>query len=253
MDQSFSVENFTVKTDNHNIRVSQAFIYILEINRDLEDTTGVDLISAATAGVDSYGAVKIVQTLGMRGRAYVKANQGKYYLVLKGPGGQRPHLPGTRYLITNPKVAHIAVSPRSLSAGAARMTGIAILAYTSLRIVEFILSDQDARLTTLLGTIAADIIKFTLAASVGFLAGAAVGALTTIAAGPLIATIFVGVVASIAINRIDREFGLSKKIILALEAAVTKSRQPFEIIGKEVHQWERSYIQRNINNATRFR
>jgi hypothetical protein len=88
---------------------------------------------------------------------------------------------------------------------------------------------------------------------VGFLAGAAVGALTTIAAGPLIATIFVGVVASIAINRIDREFGLSKKIILALEAAVTKSRQPFEIIGKEVHQWERSYIQRNINNATRFR
>lgn len=56
MDQSFSVENFTVKTDNHNIRVSQAFIYILEINRDLEDTTGVDLISAATAGVDSYGS-----------------------------------------------------------------------------------------------------------------------------------------------------------------------------------------------------
>lgn len=242
---------FQVESAKRTIEVNQILLYVIEINQNMEAATGVDLISAGTAGIDSLGAKKIVSSLGLTGRAYIKSLDGRNYLILKGSPGQRAVLKGTRYLANNPAVAHITVSPKALASGAARMTGLAVVAYAGLRIVESVLRDNDVRLTQLLGTVASDLIKFSIAAGAGFLAGIAAGAFTTIAAGPLVAAILVGLATSVVLSRIDRELGLSQRITLALEEALDASKRPFEAVAKDIHNWERNFIQDAVRKLTR--
>lgn len=77
------------------------------------------------------------------------------------------------------------------------------------------------------------------------------GAISTIAAGPVAAAILVGVATSIVLSRIDREFGLSKKMALALEKAVEKSRSPFDALAREISNWERGFIQNALTKSIR--
>ncbi len=206
-------------------------------------------MSAAGAAVDGAGAAVIVRHLGLSGRAYVKRRGGRSYLILKGNPGQRPSLRGTRYLASNPRVAHLTVGPRALARGAARMTGIAVVAYTGLRVVEAILRQEDVRLVSLLGSVGADVTKFAIAAGAGFLAGAAVGAITMLAAGPLIAAVFVGVATSVTLDRIDREFGLTEKLVRALESMADRVPDPLAWLASEITRWERHLIQRAIQHS----
>lgn len=217
----------------------------------MEAAAGVDLIGAAAAGIDSAGAAKIADSLGLSGRAYIKSYNNKSYLILRGNSGQRAVLQGTRYLASNPVVAHITISPKSLATGAARMTSLAVVAYAGLRVTEAILSDEDVRLTQLLGTIASDLTKFAIAAGAGYLAGVTFGAISTIAAGPVVVAILVGVATSIVLSRIDREFGLSEKMALALEKAVEKSKSPFDALAREIRNWERGFIQTALTKSLR--
>lgn len=53
-------------------------------------------------------------------------------------------------------------------------------------------------------------------------------AISTIAAGPVVVAILVGVATPIILSRIDREFGLSEKVALALEKVVEKGKSPFD-------------------------
>jgi hypothetical protein len=249
MGNDFRTHNFRIQTGRRTIDVSQALLYVIEVNNEMARATGVDLVSASTASVDAAGAVRIARELGLTGRAYVKTVGTKSYLILKGVPGQRAVLRGTRYLTTNPQVAHITISPKALASGAARMTGVAVIAYAGLRVVEAILSDKDERMISILGTIASDVAKFAIASGAGFLAAAAVGAITTIAAGPLIAAVFVGLATGVALDRIDREFGLTDKIVLALEKAADRVRSPFDEFVMAVVQWERSLIDQAIRNS----
>lgn len=247
MNNDFKTQSIQIQTDKRKINVSQVLLYVIEINKTLEESTGVDLFGASAAGIDSAAAVKIVRSLGLSGHAYIKHTNNKSYLILKGNPGQRAALPGTRYLTSNPSVAHIMISPKSLAQNAVRMTGIAVIAYTGLRVVEALLREEDIRFAQLLGTISSDIIKFSIAAGAGFLAGAAVGAITALAVGPLIAAVFVGVITSVVLAKIDREFGLTEQLVKALEKASDKAMSPFDAVAKAIVQWERGLIQRTIN------
>ncbi|MEL6522319.1 MAG: hypothetical protein AAFQ66_15235 [Pseudomonadota bacterium] len=242
-----------VKTNTREITVEGAVVHIFELNQALAEATGVDFVSAAAAAVDSANVVKIVRELGLTGRAYVKQTRGKFYLILKGHPGLRPTLKGTRYLMSNPKVAHIAVSSRQLAAGAARMTALTAIAYTVLSTVEVLLTEEDPRFTQVFGKVASDITKFAIAAGAGYLAGAAVGAVTTVAAGPLIAAIAVGLVTTWALDRLDREFGITALLVKKLDDTVELALSPFEWAAREIHRWERYIINKAIHDALRYR
>lgn len=244
--QDFRSGTCTIQTEHRTVTVHQVLLYVIEVSDAMAEATGVDLVSAASAGIDSAGAVAITRSLGLTGRAYIKNSGGRSYLILKGNPAQRAVLKGTRYLTTNPKVAHIIISPRSLARGAARMTGIAVVAYAALRVVEALLRDGDVRLTALLGTVASDVTKFALAATAGFLAGAVVGSFTTVAAGPLVAAVFIGVLTSFVVDRIDRSFGLTDKLVRTLEKVVDKVEGPFEWLAREIARFERGLIDRAV-------
>ena len=246
-------EKKTLTTDSRTVTVDEAVMYVIEVNNDMAKEFGVDMTSAAAAAVDSKDALHIVKKLGLTGRAYIKTTKGKDYLILKGAPGQRVGLTGTRYLASNPKVAKLVISPKTLGAGAARMTGLAVVAYAGLRIAEHILSEDDPRLTQLFGNIAADVIKFGISAGAGFLAGVAVGTLTTVVAGPAIAAIVVGIGVGILLDRADRKFGLTESLVRAIEDGVDAAQSPFRKLARYINAWERHLVNQAVNNAMRFR
>lgn len=246
--------DFCIKTDSRTVDVSQCLLYVVEVSDELAAATGVDLVSASAAAIDSAGVVAMVKELGLSGRAYIKNVNGKAYLILKGAPGQRAVLKGTRYLASNPKVSHIAISSKALARSAAKMNILAVVAYAGLRVVEALLKDgEDVNLVALLGTIASDVIKFSISAAAGFLAGAAIGAITTVAAGPMIAAVLVGLAAGIVLDRLDRHFGLTEKLIKALEAAADTAMGPIERLAQEIHRWEQHMINRAIGQSMRYR
>lgn len=244
MADDFETGEVTVQTGGGTAVVEQTLLMIIEINNDLAAATGVDLVGAYGAASDAASVNRMVNELGLAGRAYIKKVGEKSYLILKGAPGLRPNLTGTRYLVSNPKVAKIVMSPSQLASGAAKMTGVAVIAYASLRVVEYILS-EDRELTTLLGTLATDLAKFGISAGAGWLAGVAVGAFTTLAAGPLIAAIAVGVLAGYALDRLDRHLGIT----VSLVAALKNRPRPIERLAREVSIWERGLIDSAIRRA----
>lgn len=243
----------TITTGGRTVTVDEALMYVAEINDELAEAVGLDLMSATAAAIDSAAAVAIVRRMGLSGRAYIKHVNGKAYVILKGYPGQRAVLTGTRYLRSNPKVAKLVLSAKDLGKGAAKMTGIAVVAFAALRIVEHVLSDSDPRLTNLFGTIATDVAKFAMAAGAGYLAGAAIGALTTLAAGPIIAAVLVGVGASILLDRVDRKYGITESLVRAIEDTVDNFQNPFRKLARYINAWEEHFIQQAINQTMRNR
>lgn len=65
MNHDFKTCTFNLRSGSREIEVNQLLLYVVEVNKDMEDATGVDLISAATAGIDSLGAAKIAHSLGL--------------------------------------------------------------------------------------------------------------------------------------------------------------------------------------------
>lgn len=203
--------------------------------------------------IDDVKTISIVaKKLGLDGRGYISVKNGKRYLVLKGNPGARPVLNGTRYLASNPKVSRIIVGAKSLAKGAARMTGIAVVAYSGLRVVEHILAEDERSLSHLLGTIASDMMKFSAAAAAGWLAAAAVGSLTTLVAGPLIAAVAVGVGVGILLDRMDRKYGLTETMVSAIEDKVENVNSWFNSLSRWIVQWEDHLVQRAINHQLRY-
>jgi|GEM_PF-976511 len=238
---SFTTDSRCIQTQGGDLHVSQVLLNVVEINDELAKATGIDLPSAVGTAVDSHEAMQVARKVGLNGSGYIKRHAGKNYLILKGPPGLRASLAGTRYLASNPKVANIALAAKSSApqtamamakAGLKRMGVIAIVAYTSIRVVQAILSEEDFRLTQLLGTITSDVTKFMLAAGAGALAKLAVGSLTTVFAGPLVAAIFVAVATSIVLDRLDREFELTDKLVRALDAAVNGVGDAAHAVGR---------------------
>ena len=72
----------------------------------------------------------------------------------------------------------------------------------------------------LLGTVASDLAKILISSGASTLAAMTVGAVTTIAAGPLIAAIFVGIAVGITLEAIDQRFGITDKLVAAIDEAL---------------------------------
>ena len=132
------------------------------------------------------------------------------------------------------------------------MTGIAVVAYSGLRVVEHILAEDERSLSHLLGTIASDMMKFSAAAAAGWLAAAAVGSLTTLVAGPLIAAVAVGVGVGILLDRMDRKYGLTETMVSAIEDKVENVNSWFNSLSRWIVQWEDHLVQRAINHQLRY-
>ncbi|UTA46935.1 hypothetical protein L1F30_12265 [Simiduia sp. 21SJ11W-1] len=207
---------------------SEAYIFSLEsllkeasekLGKSLED---FDTGTAKTLGgfyspaQDLLLATKIMSELGINGQIVTKRVNNKTYIILKGNPGLRQVLRGTRYLASNPKIIKFAIGTQGVNRTIAKGGIVTLLVTIPLSVVDIILQDS-VTVGKVVGTISTDIAKVLVSAGIGSLAAMAVGAVTTLAAGPLIAAIFVGIAASVALESLDQKYGITDKLIKAID------------------------------------
>lgn len=189
----------------------------------------------AAATLDTATAVKMTSDLGVIGKVVLKSVNNKQYVIFKGRAGTRSIFTGTRYLATNPKVVDMAIgrigTNRAILSGA-RLT---IFLVVPLNIVNHILSDQQT-MSQLIGNTATDLVKVGVSTALAALGAATAAALTTLAAGPLVVAIAVGVASALALDALDKQFGLTDALVKALDKAYDNT---FGEFGRQLNRVER--------------
>ncbi|WP_370981001.1 hypothetical protein [Agaribacterium sp. ZY112] len=165
---------------------------------------------------DSRVVLEIMKELGITGEIVMKNVRGKSYVILKGTPGNRNLLRGTRYLSNNPQIIKMAIGTKAVSRSIVKGSLVTLIITVPLSIADVCLKD-DFTMGRLFGTLATDITKVLISSGAASLAALAVGAVTTVAAGPLIAAIFVGVAVGVALESLDQRFGITDKLVKAIE------------------------------------
>jgi hypothetical protein len=87
-----------------------------------------------------------------------------------------------------------------------------------LTILECILKDQTT-MTQIIGHVYSDLMKVGTSSLISAIVGIAVGSVVTFAAVPIIVAIGVGVASGLALEAIDKHYGLTDKLVAAMEEA----------------------------------
>jgi len=176
--------------------------------------------------LDTYTLSLVCKDLGLNGRAIPKVINGRQYIVLKGYAGLRNYLPGTIYSANNRKIIQMAIGEMGLKNMVKNGARLTICLTVPLTILECILRDQ-ATMSQVIGHVYSDLIKVGISSLISAMAGLAVGSVLTVAALPIIVTIGVGILTGWALEAIDTRYGLTDKLVWAMEEAeaLTKSGQ----------------------------
>lgn len=176
---------------------------------------------------------KLVGDLGgVSAKAYVKTYGGKPHIILKGRPGLRKILTGTKYGIKNPKVITMGLG-KAGAITAAKSGGIlTVVLLSAYRIANYILTDQ-ATLSQLIGTLATDVVKVGIATGASIAAASGFVAIGfTAAIGPIAAVILVGVAVSMTLTVLDEKYGITDKVVAALDEMGTDIITSIEV-GKQ--------------------
>ncbi|WP_170107500.1 hypothetical protein [Photobacterium indicum] len=173
------------------------------------------------ASLDSNILHKLVKDLGFTGRAYEKMVNGKKYVIFKGKPGQRKIFTGTRYLSTNAKVVDMIVGQRGIKTSAIQGARLTIFLTVPLIVLQHVLKDRFL-LNDLVADLSVSLIKIGISSIVGAVFATGVSAITTIAAAPVALAIVVGLAASYALDRLDKEYRITEKLAKLLEDKAMK-------------------------------
>ncbi|PKM46524.1 MAG: hypothetical protein CVV05_02275 [Gammaproteobacteria bacterium HGW-Gammaproteobacteria-1] len=234
-----------------------------------------------SSGKDVLLLNKLLADMGYSGaRAYVKTYGGKPHIILKGHPGLRKILTATKYGVQNAKVVKMGLGKHG-GISAAKGGGIlTIVLVTVYRVVDYFVRD-DATLSQLFGALATDIVKIGIATGASIAAatgvsmlgaamtsGVATGALAgmVVAIGPLVAVIAVGLFVSVMLTNLDERYGLTDKVIAALDelsekgisgvleekkqAVINRSRQFGNDVAESVIDYAVDKVEQIIGRAT---
>lgn len=174
----------------------------------------------------------IKATLGMK--AAVSLNHlGNEMISLSGYSGLRRILTGTNYRLDNPKVVQLGIGKYGLANSIKSGTVLTFYVAAGFRIIDYILNDE-VYLTTLIGSLATDIVKIGIASLVAGIAGAIALAATSFVAAHLAAVVVVGTLAAFALNELDEHYGITPQVIELLEKAQQEAVEKGRELQREV-------------------
>ena len=198
--------------------------------------------------IDAMTALGQVREFGVGGRVVEKSIGGKRYVILKGFPGLRKRLKGTRYLASNAKVVSMAIGKIGVNKSIVSGARLTIFLTVPLNVLKYLI-DEQSTLSTLIGSVASDIVKAGVSSALAMTAAAAVGTLTTLAAGPLVAAIFVGVVTAVILEKIDEHFGLTDALINFTDKKYASLYdKTFGALARAIYELERILIWQARNN-----
>ncbi|WP_166267260.1 hypothetical protein [Marinobacter caseinilyticus] len=189
-------------------------------------------------------ARRLINEIGLTGRAVAKNVGGDVYIVIKGYPGLRQHLTSTRYLDTHPKVVDLAIGRKNVNRNLISGARLTIYLTVPISVLQHLLNEKTT-LTQLIGQTTTDLVKLGLATLIGSAAAFVAGTVTTIAAGPLVAAIAVGVATGYTLDHLDRRFGVTEALIKGLDAAHDST---FGELARQILRFERGLIDEAIRN-----
>jgi hypothetical protein len=168
---------------------------------------------------------------------YIKEIQGKTYVILKGFGGLRETLKGTRYLLTNPQIGAFVATSKDLVSWSSIVNGtkITILISSVFSLIDYFTTSEGKAdftdiVTNLLTGIGKALVSYwvgVVAATLAVIAGGALVSAGIIASVPALAIFLVGAGVSIGVgiylNLKDSEYGWTS----SLQAKVNELQEDF--------------------------
>lgn len=162
---------------------------------------------------------KLLGDLGFAGtKVYIKYYRGQAHIILKGYPGLRKILNGTKYGVQNAKIIKMGLGKYG-AIQAAKGGGILTIVLVSVyRVVDYFLTDSST-LNQLIGTLSTDVVKIGLATGASILAASSIAASSgvLVAFGPLAVVILVGVGVAMLLEFADEKYGITNKLIAALD------------------------------------
>ncbi len=224
-------------------------------DRQVPSLTELDAVEFAKRNVTPYISpildartlALVCNELGLKGKAVPKVIKGRQYIILSGYPGLRNRLPGTIYSASNRKIVQMAIGALGIKGMVKSGARLTIGLTVPLTILECFLKDQ-ATMASLIGDVASDLAKIGIGAIMSAIAGIAVGTVVSYAVVPIFVTIAVSVLGGIAMEQIDKHFGLTDKLIEKIEKyiqGIRKKREEMENkLGRVLHEADREFVWR---------
>ncbi|MHB2093313.1 PAAR domain-containing protein [Pantoea dispersa] len=169
---------------------------------------------------DVISASKIVSQLGamgIKGTVFIN-HKGTELIKLTGYPGIRKALNAPVFSLKHPKIIEMAIGKYGLAKTVVDGTIVGLIYVSAVDTVDFILNDETS-LAEFMGTLATDIVKVGLSSAVIWGVGYAVNAFLPFVLGPLAVVVFAGVGTAIILNALDREYGITDRLVAYIESA----------------------------------
>ncbi|MGJ7250711.1 hypothetical protein [Morganella morganii] len=194
---------------------------------------------------DIPSVIKLIgefRSLGINAKEFTAAN-GKTYIRISGHAGVRRIVTGTRYGANHPTMLNMGIGMQGLKDGIVKGVKFCLVFSFIYRGLEWAFKDE-YHFADFLGNVTADMAKTALVAAGSWAVGAfylstvAVGA-SIIAVGFIVLLVGFGI--TVALDYIDKKYGLSEGIIKYLkEESKRNPRTPEADINKILHSFPRS-------------
>ena len=220
---------------------------------DTNKTTGLVLDAAATAKF-----TKMAFDMGLSGQVMLKMYDRKPYVVYKSTINSqhfvttlRQKFGTTSKFMPKPTVVQMAVGNAQMVGGAARGGMITFAIFTAVNIMDYIIRDKDT-FARLAGVIAVDFAKISAATISGIIAhtitaatlhavGVSFAAALTL--GPIGVAIVAGIGIGMILSRIDKNYGVTEKLIHSLEKSFENTKQFTDDFKQGIHYIETNPVQ----------
>ncbi|OTA18922.1 membrane protein [Xenorhabdus beddingii] len=181
---------------------------------------------------DSHGFHKVFREfkkLDIKATTHVGEN-GNKYIHISGHAGLRRLVKGTRYGASHPQMLAMGIGQQGLNSNIVKGVRFCIIFSIGYRVIEGIFKDEYT-LADFIGNITMDMAKTAIVAAASWAVGSLLTATTFLAAGSIIVAagivLAIGIAVAIGLDMIDKEYGISEKLIALLkEAMKRKSRSP---------------------------
>ncbi|HAT1610730.1 TPA: PAAR domain-containing protein [Raoultella planticola] len=169
---------------------------------------------------DVISASKIVTQLGamgIKGSVFIN-HKGTELIKLTGYPGIRKALNAPVFSLKHPKIIEMAIGKYGLAKTVVDGTIVGLIYVSAVDTIDFILNDETC-LAEFMGTLATDVVKVGISSTVVWGVGYAVNAFLPFVFGPLAVVVFAGVGTAIILNALDKEYGITDKLVAYIESA----------------------------------
>lgn len=197
-----------------------------EIEEQFQEVAGYSLELIRDYGANvSAGTVlgKLAADMGRTGHIFqtyrVVQKSGTKFVIFRGKPGLRRHLTAPRYKLKNPKVVSMGVGKAALGTMARGSILFTIIASPLTRGLEWLFTDKQMALESVLAGVSTDIMKAVVATGAGYFAGLLVAVSSgsmMVAVAPLTVSIAAAIFVGYGLNQLDKQFGITEQLSDAL-------------------------------------